>query len=83
LKIADGNVGKMEVKTKGGLERIGDIIVRKTLNISGRVRRWRRLKRKRGRRRSGTRLETRIVRLRKELIAKSRNKTRFEETDKA
>ena len=38
---------------------------------------------KRGRRRSGTRLETRIVRQRKELIANSRGKTRFEETDKA
>jgi hypothetical protein len=36
------NVGKTEVRTKDGLERIGDI-VRKTLKISRQVRRWRRL----------------------------------------
>jgi hypothetical protein len=43
LKIADGNGGKTEVRKEDGLERIDDI-VRKTLKISGRVRRWRRLR---------------------------------------
>ena len=43
MKIADGNVGKTEVRTRDGLERIDDI-VRKTLKISRRVQRWRRLR---------------------------------------
>jgi hypothetical protein len=48
--MANGNVGKTEVRAKERI-RVYRRYFEKTLKISRRVRRWRRLKRKRGRRR--------------------------------